>query len=951
MKRMMIFIVVLLSLSVLTTGCRNVPDHVVSISPIAKTILASESAMLAIAADDHTSTTWPEKTGDMANYTQTGDTVVGTPPTIVDTHEFTLKAEADSAMPATSTITTIERKIVRIATSEATSYVLLNDGSLWGTGSNKYRTLGKTDGDYVVNFVKVFDSGIADVSPGKDFCFVLKTDGSLWGTGLNHIGQLGTGDRFSKDSYEKIPLDGVIAVSVGGKHSLALKADGSVWATGDNEYGQLGTSDRKYRNIFAEVIAADSSDSKVIAVSAGREHSLALKADGSVWAAGRNDYGQLGTNDWGPPLPPPPPARTTRADDYDRLGTDNRWWRRSTFTAVITPDSSDAKVVAISAGDYHSLALKADGSIWAAGRNSYGQLGADDSIDRNTFTKIMSSDSSDPRVVAVSAGREHSLALKSDGSVWATGSNYQWQLGTGDRNYSNKNTFTETIASDSSDSKVIAISAGRDYSLALKADGSVCATGNNDVGQLGTGDRGWTREFSNRVRTPNQFVSITPTEKTILAGESVTLTVTSGNVSITWPEKTNVTADYTRTGDKVVWTPPAMAGTYHFIVKMKADSARDAMAIIKVRERAVSERPIVKIAASGDTSYAIFNDGSLWNTGYRYFKALGKTGDNHVDDFVKVLDSAITDVFPGNNFCFVLKTDGSLWGAGLNNRGQLGTGDNSDRYSYEKIPLDNVIAVSAERVHSLALKSDGSVWATGDNDIGQLGISVGDRRYTFTEVIGADSRVIAIATGVLHSLALKSDGSVLAAGYNHWGQLGTKDRKHRNTFTEVIAADSSDSKIIAISAGDYHSLALKSDGSVWAAGRNHRGQLGTNDLIDRNTFTRVMSSDSSGSKVIAIAAGVYHSLILKDDGSVWATGRNDRGQLGTGDRDNRNTFVEVIRSDSANAKVIAIVAGSGHSLALKADGSIWATGDNEYGQLGTGTKTNLLEKFTLVAGK
>ena len=122
MKRIICFIVLLFSLSVLTTGCRNVPKHVVSISPTEKTIVAGESATLTVTAADHTSITWPEKTGDTANYTMMGDTVVWTPPAIAGKYEFTVNATADSARTAKATITVIERKIIKIATSGETGF-------------------------------------------------------------------------------------------------------------------------------------------------------------------------------------------------------------------------------------------------------------------------------------------------------------------------------------------------------------------------------------------------------------------------------------------------------------------------------------------------------------------------------------------------------------------------------------------------------------------------------------------------------------------------------------------------------------------------------------------------------------------------------------------------------------------------------------------------------------
>jgi len=132
-------------------------------------------------------------------------------------------------------------------------------------------------------------------------------------------------------------------------------------------------------------------------------------------------------------------------------------------------------------------------------------------------------------------------------------------------------------------------------------------------------------------------------------------------------------------------------------------------------------------------------------------------------------------------------------------------------------------------------------------------------------------------------------------------------------------------RAIKISAGEEHSLALKNDGTLWATGDNYFGELGTGDNSYRNVFVKVLSN------VSAIAAGGRHSLALKNDGTLWATG------CGYG-----NVFVKVLSNVSAIAAggVESGLASWWHSLALKNDGTLWATGDNTHGPLGTGDYNN-----------
>ena len=140
-----------------------------------------------------------------------------------------------------------------------------------------------------------------------------------------------------------------------------------------------------------------------------------------------------------------------------------------------------------------------------------------------------------------------------------------------------------------------------------------------------------------------------------------------------------------------------------------------------------------------------------------------------------------------------------------------------------------------------------------------------------------------------------------------------------------------------IAAGSYHSMVLKQDGSVWATGQNNCGQLGDGTTTQRSSFVQVVRRYSVFINVggaEGIAAGYDHSMVLKD-GSVWATGRNNFGQLGLEKRKAlSHSFVRVIPSG-----VQAVATGDWDTMVLKQDGSLWATGSNSYGQLGDGSTT------------
>jgi alpha-tubulin suppressor-like RCC1 family protein len=227
--------------------------------------------------------------------------------------------------------------------------------------------------------------------------------------------------------------------------------------------------------------------------------------------------------------------------------------------------------------------------------------------------------------------------------------------------------------------------------------------------------------------------------------------------------------------------------------------------------------------------------------------------------------------------------------------------------------------------------------AWGRNDFRQLGTgsNAPDRHPIPVEVVGLQG-VKAIAAGCWHSMALLEDGTVWTWGHNGQGQLGNGTTVE--IFNPVMVSNLKG--VTAIAAGIRHCLALLDDGTVWAWGNNNVGQLGDGTNTARSTPVRVMNI----ANVKAISAGhtgeadQSFCMALLNDGTVWAWGYNDSGQLGDGTYNTSNKPTEV--SNLAGTAVKAIAAGGWHAVALLQDGSIWTWGRNQYGQLGDGTNTN-----------
>jgi len=248
-------------------------------------------------------------------------------------------------------------------------------------------------------------------------------------------------------------------------------------------------------------------------------------------------------------------------------------------------------------------------------------------------------------------------------------------------------------------------------------------------------------------------------------------------------------------------------------------------------------------------------------------------------------------------------------------------------------------------LHSLALCSNSSVMAWGYNLNGQLGLGDTLDRHTPQQVhgpgnVGFLTGITALTSGgnplagVSFSLALKNDGTVWGWGWNHYGQLGCGDTISRKFPVQVSNLNG----VIAIAGGGYHSFALKSDGTVWTWGRNYRGELGVGDTISTTTPVQVHGPGNIGflTGIIAIGGGGWgHTLALKNDGTVWSWGQNFYGQLGLGDTTDRHVPTQV-----AITGITAISGGGGHSYVLKNDGTVWAWGFNQLNQMGDSTSTN-----------
>ena len=346
-------------------------------------------------------------------------------------------------------------KIVSVAAGDTHTVLLDSKGNVWTAGWNNCGQLGReTNSDIDSTFKQVTVGNgvkIKAIAAGGSHTVLLDEDSNVWTAGWNNRGQLGiTGGNTS--TFKQVTVGNGVkikAIAAGSAHTVLLDEDGNVWTAGSNSYGQIGIA-VGYTSTFTQVTNGISGV-KITAIAAGEQHTVLLDANGNVWTAGSNFYGQLGRDE-----------------------NKGAFISNSTFKQV----TDGIGIIVIAANGWHTVLLDANGNVWTAGWNEHGQLGRTDS-NASTFTQVTVGDG--VKIKAIAAGSYHTVLLDSKGNVWTAGYNDYGQLG---RTDSNTSTFTQ-VTNGISGVKITAIAAGGQHTVLLDANGNVWTAGWNEYGQLG----------------------------------------------------------------------------------------------------------------------------------------------------------------------------------------------------------------------------------------------------------------------------------------------------------------------------------------------------------------------------------------------------------------------------------------------------------------------------------
>ncbi len=890
------------------------------------------------------------------------------------------------------------KDIIDVSASTKISMVVTLDGEVYVCGDNASSKLGITETktpyatqvqslqDMDGNTIELTEMEI--VEAGINHTSISDREGNVYSVGINKYGQLGTENTVNRTIYTKIGKEEIVVlpekvkvvvgntkdISIITTNSFNLKSD-----IADREYdvenknekiasiteiegvdnsnvtdidkftpnfrvkgNKLGKSNviitsenGLSKSIWINVVAHED-DIAVPKVVNGYNFTVALRADGTVWTFGTNEKGQLGLSD------------TTSRNKPVQVKTDEN-------------------IIDISSGISHTLLLGESGTVYSFGLNNKGQLGT-----KNTTTYKAPKKTSVTGIVKVVAHENTSFAITTDGKVYAWGLGYSktpkllsieqnvididgdYYLATDGkvRQISDKqeiklslNEYDPSTEPEYVEESIVQISAGVDHLLMLGESGKVYSYGKNVYWQLGDGTTNARDKYISTVVKINENGKLEKVTE-VSAGDRYSIAVTEDGFVYVW----GINETYQIGYDNVVAEGGMQESKY---------------AILKEDIRKIQG---ISAGYTHTTAYDINGDVYAWgqglegqlgnaeNSNYYEAKLVGKniieTNTNEILLEVEQTFNISSQVSYFNLFeekqshLSYRVLDGSI--ALIDQTGNLIALKEGRTTILVEDTLTGKIAVIRLRVlskgtkpdnvdvlvepqvetagsHTITLKVDGTVWSYGQNTYGELGDNTTTHSDKPVQVKFQEGTIITkIATGENHSLALDSEGNVWAWGKNDFYQLGTKKGTYSSTPTKVAGLP----KIIDITCGSYNSFAITEDEEVYAWGLNANGECGIGSYTSKITVTKAKYLTDA----IDIRAGKNHTMVLRSTGEVYVTGSNLYGELGNGSTEIRKQYIFTKVDDLKN--IVEIGAGNSNNIAVDNNGNVYTWGSNVYGELG-----------------
>ena len=774
-----------------------------------------------------------------------------------------------------------------MVTGNQTRLAVAGDGSLFTWGRNDNGQLGQGDTIHRSSPVQVGTSSWTMVADGG---YAIRTDGGLFTWGFGLFGNRGLTDNINYSSPVQIGTSSWISVASDESLSttLAIRQDGALFAWGYNTGGANGLDDTVSRSSPVQV-----GTSSWTMISVSGQNSAAIRSDGALFVWGLSSDGALGLND-----------SISRSSPV-QVGT-------SSWTAVN---------VFVNGTTVSTLAIRQDGTLWTWGNNTDGGLALNDTVHRSS-----------PVQIGVATNWKTIGTRSAIGYVRATPTSSPIQIGT--------SSWTSVDAR--------AGYFGRPSLYAIRSDGALFSWGKNDYGQLGLGDNVH-RSSPVQVGT-SSWVAVKGTLNGF-RGYALAIRATDRKL-FAWGAN-----ELGQLGIDNIFnrSSPVQVGTSSW----------------------------ASITAGEAMSAAIRIDGALFAWGDNSFGQLGLSDRLHRSSPIQVGTSSWSQVAGGSSAVAAIRLGGNLFTWGQNNAGVLGLGDSLNRSSPVQVGtdswsmvatngsttvgfktatqdyfIDNTSSSSPVQIGTLiyanavfdtgknfAVLTTPDAYTHGDNTYGQLGlkttvlksnptlITTNNALYATT----SDGKYLwnSVSVGSNNMMGITSDSYMYSWGDNTGGKLGinlnSTEAPSRSAAIQ-IGNPAEGAKWMSVSRASNHNLAIKSDGTLWGWGANDKGQLGSNDLVNRSSPFQI----NSGVWKEAAASDLGASYAIDSSGKLWSWGANDIGQLGHIDQIHRSSPTQV----GSLLTWRSVKAGTSHALAVDTSGVLYSWGDNSSGQLGLAKTKN-----------
>ena len=620
--------------------------------------------------------------------------------------------------------------ITAIACGNDHTLFLHTNGSVYSCGNNEYGGLGLDNNTsnfstpqllYQSSF---YNNNISAIAAGDRFSIFLDVSGNVYGTGYNYdYGQLGTGD--DNDYYGPTPINPnniftrpITAIACGQHHTLFLDVSGNLYSAGRNNRGQLGLN-AVYNDYYVEptLISSEYFSSPVIYISCGAYHSFFICSDGTVYACGQNENGELGINN-----------------------TTNQY----SPTPITFFPTNGKTIDYIQAGENHTIFVCNDKSVYGCGQNYNGQIGDGSII--NIITPTLFTISNNTISSIALGGDNHTLYLCTDGSLYSFGNNQYGELGLGNTNTVSEVTQNTYFANNSKTVTKIAAHRNNGSSIFLCSDGTVYSCGQGNNGQLGL-DNNYNYDSPTQITAFSNIII-----SDIICGEYHTIFLDSS--------KNVYTCGYYANGQLGLGN----LGSIDYVA---------------THAQITDLSNIDSIGAGHYHTLFLCSNGSVYACGSNGYGQLG-TGNFGNDVFTPILITDLSNIIQvscGENYSLFLCSDGTVYGCGQNGNGQMGLGDTTDAYALTQInELSNIVAIACGWSHSLFLDGSGNVYGCGYNQHAELGLpNSEDQIYIYSSniviptqiTIGTNKVVSEIYACGSRSAFLCTDGSLYVCGSNY----------------------------------------------------------------------------------------------------------------------------------------------------------------------------------------